>query len=128
MTSKNLLGVRASLWAILICAVLQALPAHSQNRSHVTENIGVTVVSGPSLEATDEISNSPYTISRHDASWLRVSFSDWDLPDESTLEIYSPSDGATQVFTEKTLSAWSGRSAYFNGSELRLTINTQRWS
>lgn len=63
-----------------------------------------------------------HRISVGDAPWLRLSFPNANLGENSYLTITSLHDGATQTLNAQTLSEWYNTSAYFNGNEVEVKL------
>ncbi len=62
------------------------------------------------------------TIKEEGATWLRLFFDQVMLGDRSSIKITSTKDGATQTLTGAQLKKWNNSSAYFNGSEVIVTL------
>src|SRR5688500_2886584 len=60
-----------------------------------------------------------------EATWLQLQFSNFKLG-LSTLRIRDLDTGELQTFTQAQLEAWEGRTAMFNSSRLRISIDLAR--
>jgi trimeric autotransporter adhesin len=60
-----------------------------------------------------------------DAEWLQLQFSNFNLG-WSTLRIRDLDTGELQTFTQAQLEAWEGRTAMFNSSRLRISVDLAR--
>ncbi len=63
-----------------------------------------------------------HRIAVDDAPWLRLSFPNANLGEDSYLTITSLHDGATQTLNATTLREWYNTSAYFNGNAVEVKL------
>ncbi|MGM9489603.1 trypsin-like serine peptidase [Ideonella sp. YS5] len=68
-----------------------------------------------------QLGDGKRTISVPGAAWLQLQFSEVRLGPDGLLTIIDAS-GESQTFSQTQIDAWSGLSAVFNGSELRLSL------
>ncbi|MEM9337479.1 MAG: T9SS type A sorting domain-containing protein [Bacteroidota bacterium] len=69
-------------------------------------------------------SDISHTVSIDGAIWLRLYFQDVVLPKGSHVVITSKLDGATQILDETAMKLWNNSSAYFNGNEVSVQVES----
>jgi V8-like Glu-specific endopeptidase len=69
--------------------------------------------------------DSPQLVRVPGAEWLQLQFGDFNLG-WSTLRIRDLDTGEVQTFTQAQLAAWEGRTAMFNSSRLRISVDLAR--
>lgn len=67
----------------------------------------------------------PQLVRVPDAAWIQLQFSNFNLG-WSTLRIRDLDTGELQTFTQAQLEAWEGRTAMFNSSRLRISVDLAR--
>jgi V8-like Glu-specific endopeptidase len=124
------LRVGLTICVMLLGSVAAAGSAWAQGEILTAETPFRVISRANSTKATNGAfsilaADSPQLVRVAGAEWLQLQFSSFNLG-WSTLQIRDLDTGELQTFTQAQLEAWDGRTAMFNSSRLRISVDLAR--
>jgi V8-like Glu-specific endopeptidase len=121
---KCMCGVTVGLLAVALFSLnVQATEDYGQPVMPRGEFVAYTLDTGAIDNAADaEAVVFTHNVHQPEAAWMRVFFSEADLPAGSRVRMTSLLDGEVQDLNASDLSMWENASAFFNGDTVRVEL------